>query len=103
MLMTDGIWDQMCPTILGKEESPINVAFAELFLNHYDIQEKDVKGLEKAAVKYMQNFSKKRINDDKTLVAVINTEIKPHRREADYYAPVNWDALLGRRRERGEP
>lgn len=100
MLMTDGIWDQMCPPELEKEKSPINVAFAELFLNHYEIREKDIKRLEKSADKYMRSL--KRINDDKTLVAVINTETKPNRREAEYYAPIDWDALRKKQWEREE-
>ena len=48
----------------------------------------------------MRNFSPKRLDDDKTIVVIINSEAKPLRREDSYYASPNWDELAEERTKR---
>lgn len=100
MLMTDGVWDQACPPILRTERQQINIGFVEMFLNHYGLSDLDVRGLEREATRYMSDFSEKRLDDDKTIVAIINAEAKPTRREDLYYSIPNWDGLAKERDKR---
>lgn len=100
MLMTDGVWEQACPPILKNEQQQINIGFVEMFLNHFGLDDSEVRNLEKEANRYMRNFSPKRLDDDKTIVVIINSEAKPLRREDSYYASPNWDELAEERTKR---
>ena len=71
-----------------------------MFLNHFGLDDSEVRNLEKEANRYMRNFSQKRLDDDKTIVVIINSEAKPLRREDSYYAPPNWDELAEERTKR---
>lgn len=100
MLMTDGVWEQACPPILKNEQQPINIGFVEMFLNHFGLDDSEVRNLEREANRYMRNFSQKRLDDDKTIVVIINSEVKPLRRKESYYAAPNWDELAQERYKR---
>ena len=100
MLMTDGIWEQACPPILKNEQQQINVGFVEMFLNHFGLTDNEVRNLEREATRYMRNFSQKRLDDDKTIVVIINSDAKPLRREESYYAAPDWNELAEERAKR---
>lgn len=94
MLMTDGVLDQACPKLLKSEKQPVNVGFVEMFMNHYGRNESEIKSIEREAFSYMRNFPRERLDDDKTIVVLINSEAKPLRKEDDYYASPNWNSLI---------
>lgn len=100
MLMTDGVWDQACPPILKNEQQQINIGFVDMFLNHFGLTDTEVRNLEREATRYMRNFSQKRLDDDKTIVVIINSDAKPSRREESYYAAPDWDELAQERDKR---
>lgn len=100
MLMTDGVWEQACPPILRLEQQQINVGFVEMFMNHYGMSDQEVRKLEREACSYMRKFPKERLDDDKTIVVIINSEAKTVRREDSYYAIPNWDLLAEERKKR---
>ena len=100
MLMTDGVWEQACPPILRTEQQPINIGFVEMFMNHYGLNDSEIRGLEREASRYMRGFSKERLDDDKTIIVLVNADAKPLRREDSYYASPNWDMLVQEREKR---
>ena len=100
MLMTDGVWEQACPPILKNEQQQINIGFVEMFLNHFGLDDSEVRNLEREANRYMRNFSQKRLDDDKTIVVIINSEAKPLRRKKSYYAIPDWEELANERDKR---
>lgn len=100
MLMTDGVWEQACPPILRMEQQPVNVGFVEMFMNHYGLSDSEVKSLEREAECYMREFPRERLDDDKTIVVLINADAKPLRREEAYYASPDWDELVRERTKR---
>lgn len=100
MLMTDGVWEQACPPILKNEQQQINIGFVEMFLNHFGLDDSEVRNLERGANRYMRNFSQKRLDDDKTIVVIINSEAKPLRRKKSYYAIPDWEELANERDKR---
>lgn len=100
MLMTDGVWDQACPTILRSGKQPVNVGFVEMFMNHYGLSPSEIKKLEREAYAYMRDFPEERLDDDKTIVVLINADAKPERRDDTYYASPDWDRLIEARNKR---
>lgn len=100
MLMTDGVWEHACPPILKNEQQQINIGFVDMFLNHFGLDDSETRSLEREANRYMKNFSQKRLDDDKTIVVIINSDAIPSRREASYYAPPDWVELTKKRDKR---
>lgn len=100
MLMTDGVWEQACPPILKTEHQQINIGFVEMFMNHYGMNESEAKSLEKEAHCYMRDFPKERLDDDKTIVVIINADANPLRRDDSYYAVPDWNELVEEREKR---
>lgn len=94
MLMTDGVWEQACPPIMKYEQQPINVGFVEMFMNNYGLSTSEVKCLEREANRYMRVFPPERLDDDKTIVVLINSDARPLRREDAYYESPDWDRLV---------
>lgn len=93
MLMTDGVLDQVYPRELREEEQKMNVAFVDMFMNRYGLGKHEIKMLQKNAGKFMRDFSESLINDDKTIVVILDSEAKPKRREDSYYAVPDWEAI----------
>ena len=94
MLMTDGIWDQICPPILKNEDIDVNVPLAYSFLG-IDLKdgEIDIKTVEREATRYWQGYPSDLLDDDKTMIVVSNDEIPAARRDKDYYKCPDWDLL----------
>ncbi len=86
MLMTDGILDQICPPIMRMQNIDINIPLARKFLDRFECNEDDVMMLEEAAYKYLENFPREVLDDDKTIVVIMNTERKPGVKSDEYYA-----------------
>lgn len=93
MLMTDGVFEQICPKLMKKEEVTVNVPLAQKFLDRFDCPPDKVSELEQASAAFLEKYPRSKLDDDKTVVAVINTDAVPARREESYYAPPDWTAL----------
>ena len=93
MLMTDGVFEQICPPLMRRREIDVNIALARKFLDLFDCVSADIPPLEAAVYKYLENYPKRLLDDDKTIVVLINTERKPAQKDASYYAIPDWNAL----------
>lgn len=93
MLMTDGVFEQICPKLMRNRDIEVNIPLARKFLDHFDCVENDVIALEKAAYEYLEHYPRHLIDDDKTVVVLINSERKPAEKEESYYAIPNWKAM----------
>lgn len=93
MLMTDGVYEQICPPLLKYREVSINVPLAEKFMNRFDCTEESISDLEEKVSQYLANYPQEALNDDKTVVVLINTGRVPERREDSYYEIPDWEAI----------
>ena len=93
-LMTDGIWEQLFPTLLKNEEIKINVSLAEKMLNYFEVEESEITELEQMMSDYWEKCPERLIDDDKTSVCVINTDFVPERKYDDYYKEPDWISLM---------
>lgn len=92
MLMTDGVFEQICPPMMKSYEMDINILLAEKFINRFDCAEK-ISSLEEAAYKYLENYPESHLNDDKTVIVMMNTDLIPERQDDSYYQGPDWDAI----------
>ncbi len=90
ILLTEGLLEQFIPPILAEEQVKLNINFVDMFLNHYDLNKKEIKQLEKQYNLYLNDYSSKRCNDDRTLLCFINTSCNVLRKEETYYKPIDW-------------
>lgn len=93
MLMTDGVFEQLCPPIMRKKEPDINIPLARKFLDRFDCDPDALPELEGAACAYLENYSRDYLDDDKTIVVLINTDRPAAVLAEDYYAAPDWAAL----------
>ena len=93
MLMTDGVWEQICPPLLRNHEVKINVALASRFMDRREISPWSIKALEDAARSYLENYPRRLLDDDKTIVVIYNPLQPAKRMPTEYYEAPNWVAL----------
>jgi serine/threonine protein phosphatase PrpC/cell division protein FtsL len=95
LMMTDGIYDIACPPKLAKSEQPIWIQFIRPFMDTNKLPVKTEEDFKKVRDSREAFFSGddeivKAITDDKTMVAVINTDEKPELK--DYPSP-DWSSM----------
>lgn len=93
MLMTDGVFEQICPPLMRESDIDVNVPLARRFLDRFDCTQDDVPELEKAVRKYLEHYPRHLLDDDKTVVVLINSARKPKEKEEAYYAIPDWKLL----------
>lgn len=93
MIMTDGVFEQICPPLMKKKEVDINIPLARKFMDRFDCDEENIEDLEKAAYEYLKNYPRQSLDDDKTVIVLVNTERKPEKKDETYYAIPDWKSL----------
>ena len=93
MLMTDGVWEQICPPLLRNHDVKINVALASRFMDRHETSLRSVKALEEAASRYLENYPRRLLDDDKTIVVIYNPLQPAKKMPADYYKAPDWTSL----------
>lgn len=93
MLMTDGVFEQICPKLMRKRDIEINIPLARRFLDRFDCTEEDVPELEKAVHEYLEHYPRHLLDDDKTVIVLINPKRRPEEKDESYYAIPDWKAM----------
>lgn len=93
MVMTDGVWEEINPPLLRQEEVKINVALARRFMDREEESLRSVKALEKAVRTYLENYPRRLIDDDKTIVVLFDPSRPAKRLGEDYYKGPDWASL----------
>jgi len=96
LLLTDGIFDIVCPWLLAKQEQKININYIRPFMDTNILSVKtaaDFENVQKEIEEIFSGEQSKHITDDKTIVGIINTEIKPEIKPDDYYKEPDWKLL----------
>lgn len=103
MLMTDGVWEQICPPLLRCQERKINIALARKFMERDEIEEAEIRALEAAAASYLEKYPRRLLDDDKTIVVLYNPERPAKKREDAYYKEPDWKMLCEHAKKRLYP
>lgn len=93
MLMTDGVFEQICPKLMRKRDIEINIPLARKFLDRFDCTKEDVTELEKAVHDYLERYPRHLLDDDKTVVVLVNPERRPEEQDEAYYVIPDWKAM----------
>lgn len=93
MLMTDGVWEQICHPLLKDEDVKINTSLIKPFMERTEMDSTEIECVEKSCIAYLENYPRDYLNDDKTVVVLYNTDNLATEMPIDYYSIPDWDAL----------
>ncbi|MCL2169504.1 MAG: protein phosphatase 2C domain-containing protein [Defluviitaleaceae bacterium] len=104
LLATDGVYDVFFPYLLRELPTPVHVPLAEYFMNNYGLKatKKRIQIIEGERKAFLESPACASIADDKTIVVLINADVVPTRKEADFYAEPDWASLKNEWDERQE-
>jgi tetratricopeptide (TPR) repeat protein len=100
LLATDGVYEALFPVLIRNQPINIYVALVRYFMDNELLQINDEKD-EQATQEKIFNFlaDGKAIEDDKTIVCLVNTSLKTEPQPDSYYAIPNWDDLEKQHKE----
>lgn len=93
MLMTDGVWEQICPRVIKDESVNINVPLARMFMDRSESSPEEIEQLAEAAYKYMEAYPRRLLDDDKTVVVLFDPDNRASTLDPDYYSAPNWENI----------
>lgn len=99
MLMTDGVWDQICHPLLRKESVKVNTSLIAPFMERTETDQNEIEGVQKACEGFLENFPRDQLDDDKTVVILYNTDNPATKMPVEYYLYPDWDHLKEKNRE----
>lgn len=99
LLATDGMLETFFPIYLQDETVDIHVALARFFMdiNSLHIDEAGEEATKERIQKFIHNIPDSQVNDDKTIVVLVNTDIKAETQPPDYYVEPDWAELKRKR------
>lgn len=94
-LATDGMLETLFPLYIRKEPVNIHVALAQFFMDNQklNIHEEGTNTVQSRVTDFIGNIPKEQVDDDKTILVLIDTSSKPRTQSDEYYSEPDWAAL----------
>jgi serine/threonine protein phosphatase PrpC len=95
-MLTDGIYDVVCPWILAEHKQPIYVNYIRPFIDRNLLKAncmRDMENIQREVETFLNSEYNANITDDKTIATVINLSVLPTVKQGDYYAEPEWEHL----------
>jgi len=95
LLATDGVYDAFFPYLLKGRPVEIYVPLIRYFMdnNVLKVSEKTINAVGKEREDYLNSEACVSITDDKTILVLINGDIRPKKKNDSYYAEPDWETL----------
>lgn len=95
LLATDGVYDTFFPYLLKGQENEIYVPLIRYFMdnNWLDASKENIKEISQSREAFLNSEAYSPVSDDKTVLVVINPNIKPTFQSDEYYAEPDWNKL----------
>lgn len=95
LLATDGVYDSFNPYLLKGQPNELYIPVVRWFTdnNIIGISADNLKAVEESRRRFLTGENTKSITDDKTVVVVFNSEIKPILQDPSFYAEPDWIKL----------
>jgi serine/threonine protein phosphatase PrpC len=100
-LATDGIYETLFPFLIRNEPVNIHVNLALFFMDNrsLNIDKEGEDAVQERIANYIKNIPDEKVNDDKTVVVLVNTSVKSELQPDDYYKEPDWAELERKRKE----
>ncbi len=101
-LATDGVFETLFPVYIREEPVSIYVPLARYFMDPdaLHIEEVGEDAVQDRIGNYICNIPDSKVNDDKTVVVMVDTESTIERQPPEYYAEPDWPVLIAKYREK---
>lgn len=95
LLATDGVYDTFFPYLLRGQDNEVYIPLIRYFMdnNWLDASSQNITEISKSREDYLNSEAYSSVTDDKTLLVVINSTVKPSFQPDDYYAEPDWNKL----------
>jgi hypothetical protein len=95
LLATDGMLETFFPIYIKNERENIHVSLAQHFMDSTKLQIKKLgrEDVQSKIANDLLNIPDEQVNDDKTVVVVINTSVKAKKQPPAYYKEPDWTEL----------
>lgn len=102
LLATDGMYELFFPIYIKEEPVNIYTSLAKFFLDPYIFVQQEISKdeIKKRREIYMEKLPENVVDDDKTLVVAINTDLDIHMQAEDYYKEPDWGKLIQKYKNR---
>ena len=100
-LATDGMLETLFPFLIKNESVNIHVNLAKFFMDNRSlrIDEEGESTVKERIEDFVKNIPDELVNDDKTVVVLVNTSIESKLQPDDYYKEPDWVELKHKRDE----
>ena len=100
-LASDGMFEPLFPIYIRNEPVSIYVALARYFMgpDYLHIEDVGEESVRKNVEEYMANIPDEQVNDDKTVVVLVNPDLDVKTQPPGYYAEPDWDNLIKQYKE----
>jgi serine/threonine protein phosphatase PrpC len=94
-LATDGIYETLFPTLIRNEAINIHTSLAGFFMDNRRLKIDTVgeTTVQTQIEDFIRNIPDEQVNDDKTVVVLVNTSIEVKMQPDDYYKEPDWAEL----------
>lgn len=95
LLATDGVYDTFFPYLLKGQPNEVYVPLIQYFLdnNVLELTEGNVADVKQIRIDLLNGAAYEPVTDDKTVLVVVNPDVKPSFQDEEYYKDPDWDAL----------
>ena len=95
LLATDGMLETFFPIYIRNAPVNIHVSLAQFFMDNHSfrIDKAGQEAKRKRILAFIENIPDEQVNDDKTIVALINTTVKTKHQPEEYYREPDWVEL----------
>jgi serine/threonine protein phosphatase PrpC len=95
LLATDGVYDIFFPYLLKGQPVEVYIPLIRYFMDNNILKssEETIDNVCKEREVYFKSEACVSITDDKTIVVLINDEVKPKEKEDSYYTEPDWESL----------
>lgn len=95
LLATDGVYDTFFPYLLKGQGQEVYVPLIRFFMDNNVLRcsKKNIQEIKASRIDFLQSESYASVDDDKTLLVILNLEASPKVKNEKYYAEPDWAAL----------
>lgn len=101
LLATDGMYETFFPYLLKDEEVNIYVALVHYMMNNSSLRFSDSANddVQTKMENFIDSISGEQVSDDKTVVVLVDDEVKAESQPDEYYKAPDWEKLRKKRDE----
>ena len=101
-LATDGMLETLFPYLIDDQAVNIHITLAQYFMDNrrHQIEKRGEDAVKAEVEDFIKNIPDAQVNDDKTVVVLINSSVESKLQPDEYYKEPNWAELKRKRDEK---